>query len=181
VGFWGSFVVCRAATPLFELNTVAERSEGIDWHQECPGGWQVGQYQGPELAEDSQPLLIELAVETGAPTLTGFVLDSDAVAVEGYSPGHGHWLACLAREAMRSYSEQDGEDFDAVFPSAEAATAAATRWAADAGLRPDPREVQRVFCVDRADPLAEELFLSLLAGLGVGSPTSGAPTAPPEP
>ena len=170
VGFWGSFLVCRATAPQYELEAVAERSEGIDWHHEYAGGWQVGVYGGPELAEETETMLMELCTETGAPTLTGFVLDSDAVLVDGYSSGHGCWRACLAREAMRGYCEQAGEDFDATFPPADSATAAATSWAADAGLPIDPAEVQRVFQLGQADPVAEELFLMLLSALGVRSP-----------
>ncbi|MFD3620821.1 hypothetical protein ACFWWT_37430 [Streptomyces sp. NPDC058676] len=166
MGFWGSFVVCRSEIPLDGLQAVVERHDGIDEHEHRPGGWQIGRYPGPELADDGPPLLADLAEETGAPALVGFVLDSDTVFVEGHSAGGGYWRACLVRAAAEAYCEDDEEDFDAEFPFPEAAARAAAAWAREAGLTPDPAGLLEVFAVEDAD-FAEELFFRLLEKLGV--------------
>ncbi|MCX4974934.1 hypothetical protein [Streptomyces sp. NBC_00620] len=166
MGFWGSFVVCRSETPLDELSAVVERHDGIEEHWRRADGWQVGQYPGPELADDAPALLAELVEETGAPALTGFVLDSDAVHVEGFSVAGGHWKACLAREATEAYCEDDDEDFDAEFPSPEAAARAAAAWASAAGRTPDMPGLAEVFAEEDSD-FAEELFFRLLDKLGM--------------
>ena len=176
MGLWGSFVVGRAAVPLPELTAVAERSEGIEDHQSYADGWQVGQYPGPELAHDAAALLTEVAAETGAPALTGFVLDSDTIVVEGYSEPHGYWRACLVRHAMQGYCEDDGEDFDAVYPTPEQATGAALRWAGDAGLTPDPDAVRETFQVEQVDLFAEGLFFELLHALGIRAASAAQPS-----
>ncbi|MFJ4693294.1 hypothetical protein [Streptomyces sp. NPDC088766] len=167
MGFWGSYVVCRSQTPLDGIHAVVERHDGIDEHEHRPGGWQIGRCPGPELADDGPALLAELADETGAPALTGFVLDSDTVFVEGFSAGGGHWRACLVREAAEAYCEDDEEDFDAEFPPPEAAAHAAAVWAREAGLLPDPSGLLEVFAVEDAF-FAEELFFRLLDLLGIG-------------
>lgn len=174
MGFWGSFVVCRAAVPLPELTAVADRSEGIEDLQSYPDGWQVGQYSGPELAHDATALLTEVAAETGAPALTGFVLDSDAIVVEAYSKPRGYWRACLVRQAMQGYCEDDGEDFHAVYLTPDQATTAALGWALDAGLTPDPAAVHTVFQVEEVEMFAEGLFFDLLKALGIMHPPPSA-------
>ncbi|MCX5557280.1 hypothetical protein [Streptomyces sp. NBC_00038] len=170
MGFWGSFVVCRSEAPLDGLSAVIERHDGMQEHWRRAGGraggWQVGQYSGPDLADDASALVAELAGETGAPALTGFVLDSDAVHVEGFSVAGGHWKACLVREATEAYCEDDDEDFDAEFPSAEAAAHTAAAWASEAGRTPDLPGLVEVFAQEDSD-LAEELLFRLLDELGV--------------
>ncbi|MED7822750.1 hypothetical protein [Streptomyces chiangmaiensis] len=148
--------------PLTEI----ERHDGIAAHEHRPGGWRIGRYPGPELADDGPALLAELAEETGAPALTGFVLDSDAVFVEGLSARAGHWRARLVREAAEAYCEDDDEDFDAEFPRPEAAARTAAAWAKEAGLAPDPSGLLEVFAVEGA-AFAEELFFRLLCELGI--------------
>ncbi|MCG7205848.1 hypothetical protein [Streptomyces arenae] len=167
MGFWGSYVVCRSETPLDGLQAVVERHDGIDEHEHRPGGWQIGRYPGPELADEGPGMLAELAAETRAPALTGFVLDSDTVFVEGFSARAGHWRACLAREAAEAYCDDDDEDFAAEFPPAEAAARAAAAWAREAGLTPDPPGLLAVFAVADTD-WAEGLFFRLLDLLGIG-------------
>lgn len=167
MGFWGAYVVCRSETPLDDLQAVIERHDGVDEHEHRPGGWQIGRYPGPELADESPAMLAELAEEAGAPALTGFVLDSDTVFVEGCSSTGGHWRACLAREAAEGYCEDDDEDFDAEFPLPEPAAQAAATWAREAGLTPDPSGLLATFAEEDSD-FAEELFFRLLDQLGIG-------------
>ncbi|MGP2438477.1 hypothetical protein [Streptomyces sp. JW3] len=167
MGFWGSYVVCHSETPLDDLHAVVERHDGIDEHEHRPGGWQIGRYPGPELADTGREWLAELTEETGAPALTGFVLDSDTVFVEGFSVKGGHWCACLAREAAEAYCDDDDEDFHAEFPPPEEAVQAAVNWAREAGLVPDPSGLLEVFAVEDTD-FAEELFFRLLDLLGIG-------------
>ncbi|MET7743249.1 hypothetical protein [Streptomyces sp. NPDC005385] len=167
MGFWGSYVVCRSATPLDDIPAVVKRHDGIDEHELRSGGWQIGRYAGPELADEGPVLLPELTEETGAPALTGFVLNSDTVFVEGFSAGGGHWRACLVREAAEAYCEDDDEDFDHEFPPPEEAAHAAAVWAREAGLLPDPSGLLGVFAVEDTD-FAEELFFRLLDLLGIG-------------
>ncbi|MGW1213627.1 hypothetical protein ACWD5F_28830 [Streptomyces sp. NPDC002499] len=170
MGFWGSYVVCRSTTPLDGIQAVVERLDGIDEHELRPGGWQIGRYPGPELADEGPVLLPELTEETGAPALIGFVLDSDTVFVEGFSTEGGYWRACLAREAAEAYCEDDDEDFEAEFPPPGEAARAAAVWARDAGLTPDPPGLLAVFAVEDSDS-AEELFFRLLDVLGVAPTT----------
>lgn len=167
MGFWGSFLVCRTAGSVLDLAAVVERTEGLDDEHTYLGGWRVGQFSGPELADNAARMLAELVGETNAPALTGFVLDSDAVIVEGLSRVTGYWRACLAREAMEGYCEDDGQDFHAQFPTAEQATASAVGWATHAGLTPDPDALLRTFQTAQADLFAEELFFTMLTHLGL--------------
>jgi hypothetical protein len=99
--------------------------------------------------------------------LLGFVLDSDAVAVEGFSMVGGHWLACLARESTRGYWEEGEEDFDEVFLTSEAAAFKAVEWAQAADVTPDFDELVEVFSVERVDYAAELLFYDVLDCLGL--------------
>jgi hypothetical protein len=93
-------------------------------------------------------------------------MDSDTVIVEGFSVVGGFWRACLVREAMRGYCEDEG-DFSAYLP-AGAAAAAAAGWAVEAGLVPDRVELEAVFAVEEVDLFAEELFFTMLRCLGLG-------------
>jgi len=171
MGFWGSFVLARAEQEsLLDLPPVTSRSEGLEEEVRL-GDWRLGRFEGPELAQDAGALLADLVAATGAPALTAFVLDSDAVVVDGLSAA-GPWRACLAREAMRGYCEDDGEDFG-IYPSATAAAAAAADWAREAGCTPDEQFLERVFATDEADLFAEDLFTSLLQALGLTGPAEG--------
>lgn len=166
VGFWESFVVCRSETPLDDLRAVTERHDGIEDHSHRPGGWQVGQYPGAELADDGPAMLAELAAETGSPALAGFVLDSDTIHVEGFSASGGYWRACLSRDAAEAYCEDDDEDFAAEFPTAEEAARSAAAWSVEAGGTPDFPGLVEVFAIAESD-FAEALYFELLDRLGI--------------
>lgn len=167
MGFWGTLVVCKSAVPLIDVSAISERDEGLVWHQDRESGWQVGQYMSQDLFRDCKALLVELAAETQAPALAGFVLDSDAVELAGFSVENGYWKACLAREAMRNYCEDADLDFDVEFPMADAAPRDAAAWAAAAGTTPDIEALDTVFSADQADGHAEDLFFELLGFLGI--------------
>jgi hypothetical protein len=167
MGFWGSLVVCRSEADMGALSALADRDEGLEQHHRRLSGWQVGQYPGPHLADDAAAMLPEVAVESGNPVLLGFVLDSDAVAVEGFSTEGGHWRACLARESVREYWEDDDEEFEDVFLSPEAAALKGVQWAQAVGLTADFEQLVEVFRVESVDYAAELLFYDLLERLGV--------------
>ncbi|MFJ4831242.1 hypothetical protein ACIP79_15165 [Streptomyces sp. NPDC088747] len=105
--------------------------------------WTYSAYCGPLV--DRARSFLGFTIKTVPPALTGFVLDSDAVHVEGFSVVGGHWEACLVREATEAYCEDDDEDFDAEFPSAEAAARSAATWASEAGRKPDLPGLVEVF------------------------------------
>jgi hypothetical protein len=145
---------------------LARRRQGADYRWQRPNGWQVIQFDRLELGDDTSAMLADLATETGAPTLCAFVLDSDAAQVDGYSGG-GPWRACLARESMRDYYEDDEEEFDLLFPDPETAARAAASWASRVGRTPDTGRLLDVFRAEEADSAVEELFDALLEGLEV--------------
>jgi hypothetical protein len=167
VGFWGSFVVCRGETPLEDLAPVAEWSGALEENRRWAGGWQVGQYSGSAIADGAAALLPKLAARTGSPALIAFVLDSDAVSVEGCRPGAGLWRACLCREAMASYLKDSDMDLGAVFLPAREAARRAGEWAVAAGAAPDSGRLEHLFSLGHADPFAEELFFEMLESLGL--------------
>ncbi|MCU1681920.1 MAG: hypothetical protein JWQ81_2659 [Amycolatopsis sp.] len=167
MGFWGTFVTCRTDSALTDLRAIAMRSEGLDYQWRTKNGWQVGQYDRLELGDDAPAMLADLAAETGHPTLCAFVLDSDAIQIDGFSE-NGHWRACLARESMRDYCEDDDEDFDFVFLPPETAVKQAARWSDNAGYGPNLVGLRAVFSTEEAVSAAEDLFFELLEHLGPG-------------
>lgn len=145
MGFWGSEILARSARPLDELDAIASRDEGVDHILRFGDDWQWTQVSGLGIVEDAEAMLKELARETGAPVLTGYVLDGDCIDLLGWAPQSGLWRACLSREAMAGYLAEEGQALDAVFlPPAEAAERAAT-WAVEAGLSPDRAALIDVF------------------------------------
>jgi hypothetical protein len=166
VGFSGSYVVCRSEVTLYDLVSVNERTEGLEWHDRRSDGWQVGQYQGTDIERDARAMLTELTAETGQPCLTAFVLDSDAAIIEGFSQPAGYWRSCLARESMAAYADEVGEDF-ADYLEPAAATRRALAWSMDAALQPAPKLLRRLFELEHVTLFVEPAFFELLAALGV--------------
>jgi hypothetical protein len=167
MGAFGSFVVCRSETPMDELVAIAERDEGLENHQVRQGGWQIGTYYGTYIVQDADAMIKELAVETGAPTMTGYFFHSNTIGIDAYSEAHGKWSACLGRAEMANLLGMDGMLLENTFPDAAGATMKAVRWAVEAGLVPSEPEVLAVFEKPHGDPMIEPLMFELLEALGM--------------
>jgi hypothetical protein len=178
MGFWGSFVLCRTDAALDEVAAIASRDEGLEEADHLGGGWQVGRYSGSFLADDADGMLNDLIAETGAPALTGFVLDSDCIDVHGRGSRSGHWHACLARASMARYVKEDGVDFDWEFLRPQAAADRAAAWAREARLDPDEPALLDVFSRPDGDLFAEPLFYALIRALGINESTPPPAQAP---
>ncbi|MCL8011780.1 hypothetical protein [Streptomyces sp. AS02] len=164
MGYWGYFVVGRGERPLAELDALAG-AEGMALRDSAPGGWQVWEYPSGDGEVGN---MNDLARETGAPALFGYVMDSDCVVVEAAAPDSGAWTTCLARAAMAGYlgAGDEGLTLEDYFLEPQDAAERAVAWAAEAGHEVNAESVIDVFTAD-ADPLAENLFFRLLDRLGV--------------
>jgi hypothetical protein len=151
---------------MYDLVSVNERTEGLEWHDLRSDGWQIGQYPGSDIERDARAMLTELTTETGQPCLTAFVLDSDAAIIEAVSRPTGYWRACLARASMAAHADEVGEDF-ATYPGPAAATQRASAWSTDAALQPQPGQLLRLFELDHANLFVEPLLFELLDALGI--------------
>ncbi len=126
----------------------------------------------------------DLAGQTGAPALFGYVMDSDCVVVEAAAPESGAWTTCLARTAMAGYlgAERDGLTLEDYFLEPRDAAERAVAWAAEAGCAASAGELAEVLADDpdagegadgapgpggERGPVAEDLFFRLLDRLGV--------------
>ncbi|GAA0656010.1 hypothetical protein GCM10009535_38640 [Streptomyces thermocarboxydovorans] len=165
MGFWGYFVVGRAERPLAGLDALAGAAQGMTLRTSAPGGWQVWEY--PSAGGDIGNMN-DLARETGAPALFGYVMDSDCVVVEAAAPGSGAWTTCLARTAMARYLGGGEEELtvDDYFLEPRDAARRAVGWAAEAGHTASADDLVEVLSAD-PDPVAENLFFRLLDRLGV--------------
>ena len=124
----------------------------------------------PSITEHTRvERMLELARETGAPALFGYVMDSDCVVVEAAAPQSGAWTTCLARTAMAGYLAAGAEDLtlEDYFLEPGDAAERAVAWAAEAGREVNAESVVDVLTAD-ADPLAENIFFRLLDRLGLG-------------
>ncbi|SDM99409.1 hypothetical protein SAMN04487981_103190 [Streptomyces sp. cf386] len=164
MGYWGYFVVGRAERPLAELDALAG-AEGMALRDSAPGGWQVWEYPSGDGEVGN---MNDLARETGAPALFGYVMDSASVVVEAAAPESGVWTTCLARSTMAGYlgAGDEGLTLEDYFLEPPDAAARAVAWAAEAGHEVNAESVVDVLTAD-ADPLAENLFFRLLDRLGV--------------
>ena len=167
MGFSGSMVVCRTDASLDDVQAITERDDGLDRETQLGNRWRVGTYFGRFIVDDAEAMLRELAAETGAPALTGFVIDSDCVEIDALGPDSGYWRACLAREAMAGHLTTDGLRVDEEFPSPQDATTHALAWAGEAGLSADTDVLLDILRRGQADPLAEDLFFDFLHSLGL--------------
>jgi hypothetical protein len=95
MGYWGYFVVGRGERPLAEGEALSG-AEGMTLRERAPDGWQVWEYPG---GDDRIASMNDLAAETGAPALFGYVMDSAGVVVEAAAPDSGAWTTCLNRAA----------------------------------------------------------------------------------
>jgi len=165
MGFWGYFVVGRAERPLAGLDALSGAAQGMTLRTSAPGGWQVWEYpsSGADIGN-----MNDLARETGAPALFGYVMDSDCVVVEAAAPESGAWTTCLARSAMarRIAGGEEELTVDDYFLEPRDAAARAVDWAAEAGHTVSADDLVEVLSAD-PDPVAENLFFRLLDRLGV--------------
>jgi len=137
MGFWGSFLLCRSGQPLDEIEAINDRGAGPVWSRAFGSSWQVGQYLGEYILDDARALLEDLGRITGAPTLTGHVLASDCVDVRAYALKSAHFTACLDRQSMANYLEEQGATLADRFLAPDAAVSKAISWANEGGLEPD--------------------------------------------
>lgn len=85
MGYWGYFVVGRAERPLAELEALSGAGD-MTLRQSAPDGWQVWEFPG---GDGDVGNMNDLAGQTGAPALFGYVMDSDCVVVEAARPRAG--------------------------------------------------------------------------------------------
>ncbi|WP_055618435.1 hypothetical protein [Streptomyces phaeochromogenes] len=169
MGYWGYFVVGRSEQPLAELEALSGAT-GLTLHQTADDGWQVWEYPNApdDPAKGDVGNMNDLAQETGAPALFGYVMDSDCVVVEAAAPESGAWTTCLDRDAMAGYlgGNEDGLAVDDFFLEPHDAVGRAVAWAAESG-RPVPEEPLLDVLTSDAEPSAEMLFFRFLDRLGV--------------
>ncbi|MEV7285287.1 hypothetical protein AB0O01_12105 [Streptomyces sp. NPDC093252] len=184
MGYWGYFVVGRGDRPLGEYGALAG-VPGLEPRASAPGGWQVWEYPGGDGEVGS---MNALALESGAPALFGYVMDSACVVVEAAAPESGAWSSCLVRSAMAGYlgAEAEGLTLEDYFLEPRDAAERAVAWAAEAGHGVGAEELVEVFTADAGEEAegggdasggdgsgrvgsggAEKLFFQLLDRLGV--------------
>ncbi|MDT3725986.1 hypothetical protein ROS62_14330 [Streptomyces sp. DSM 41972] len=165
MGHWGYLVVGRAARPLAALDALPGAGADLTLRTEAPDGWQVWELSGREGELGS---LNELAKETGAPALFGYVMAGECVAVEVASPGSGVWTACLGRDAMAGDLDgrQEGLTVDDYFPEPAEAAERAVFWAEEAGREVAAEDVLEALTAGPG-PMAENGFFRLLDRLRV--------------
>ncbi|MGY3203631.1 hypothetical protein [Streptomyces sp. TE5632] len=180
MGYWGYFVVVRGERPLPELDALAG-ARGMTLRTSAPGGWQIWEYPSGDGGIGS---MNDLAGQTGAPALFGYVMDSACVVVEAAAPESGAWTTCLARAAMaghlgagtdggRDDGEQDGVEREGLtledyFLEPRDAAERAVEWAAEAGHTVSAEALVEILTADPGPgTVAENLFFRLLDRLGV--------------
>ncbi|MFG2678545.1 hypothetical protein [Streptomyces sp. NPDC048392] len=178
MGYWGYFVVGRAERPLPEMDALSGAAD-MTLRLAAPAGWQVWEFPG---GDGDVGNMNDLAGQTGAPALFGYVMDSDCVAVEAAAPLSGAWTTCLARSAMAGYlgAERDGLTLEDYFLEPRDAAERAVAWAAEAGHTASAGGLTEVLSDEpgadggvapAADvgsrPVAEILFFRFLDRLGV--------------
>jgi hypothetical protein len=165
MGYWGYFVVGRGERPLAELDALAGAGDGLTRCGPAPGGWQVWEYPS---SDGDLGNMNALALETGAPALFGYVMNSECVVLEAAAPESGAWTTCLARAAMSDYlgADREGLTLEDYFLEPRDAAERAVRWAAEAGHEVNADALVDVLTSD-PEPLAENLFFRFLDRLGV--------------
>ncbi|CAL9473746.1 hypothetical protein SUDANB145_02882 [Streptomyces sp. enrichment culture] len=165
MGYWGYLVVGRAERPLAALDALPGAEDGMSLRASAPGGWQVWEYPG----ESGVGNMNDLAAQTGAPALFGYVMDGACVVVEAAAPESGAWTTCLGRAAMAGYlgAEQNGLTLEDYFLEPPDAAARAVTWAAEAGHPVRPGDLLGVLTAEPPAGAAEDLFFRLLDRLGV--------------
>ncbi|AQS67917.1 hypothetical protein [Streptomyces pactum] len=154
MGYWGYFVVGRAERPLAELDALAGAAD-MRLRRSAPEGWQVWEFPG---GDGDVGNMNDLAGQTGAPALFGYVMDSDCVVVEAAAPESGAWTTCLARSAMAGYlgAEKEGLTLEDYFLEPRDAAERAVVWAAEAGRTADAGELAEVLSAEPGSALGPE-------------------------
>ncbi|MEU4799540.1 hypothetical protein [Streptomyces sp. NPDC023327] len=167
MGYWGYYVVGRSEQPLARCAALAGVRDDLALLDRRADGWQVWEVPG-KGGDDARDIgnMNTLALETGAPALFGYVLDSDCVIVEAAAPESGAWTTCLARRAMAAYLGDSGLTVEDYFLEPRDAAGRAVAWAAESGRTAREAPLLDVLNAD-ADPSAEQLFFRLLDRLGV--------------
>ncbi|MGW1716844.1 hypothetical protein [Streptomyces sp. NPDC002156] len=175
MGYWGYLIVGRSERPLAETDALRAVRDGLTPRERRDDGWQVWEYPSGDGDVGS---MNTLALETGAPALFGYVMDSRCVVLEAAAPESGAWTTCLAREAMAGYlgagqdegdedgAEDGGLTLDDYFLEPADAAGRAIDWAAEAGHTVNAGPLLDVL-TSEPDPLAENLFFRFLDRLGV--------------
>ncbi|WP_055530516.1 hypothetical protein [Streptomyces graminilatus] len=173
MGYWGYLIVGRSERPLAETDALRAVRDGLTSRERRDDGWQVWEYPSGDGDVGS---MNTLAMETDAPALFGYVMDSRCVVLEAAAPESGAWTTCLARDAMAGYlgaghaeGESDGDGgltLDDYFLEPGDAARRAVDWAAEAGHTVNTGPLLDVLTAE-PDPLAENLFFRFLDRLGV--------------
>ncbi|MEU6224079.1 hypothetical protein [Streptomyces sp. NPDC047042] len=173
MGYWGYLIVGRSERPLAETEALRAVRDALTSRERRDDGWQVWEYPRGDGDVGS---MNTLALETGAPALFGYVMDSRCVVLEAAAPESGAWTTCLARGAMAGYlgdgeADADGEEgggltLDDYFLEPGDAARRAVDWAAEAGHTVNAGPLLDVL-TSEPDPLAENLFFRFLDRLGV--------------
>ncbi|PNG21139.1 hypothetical protein, partial [Streptomyces cahuitamycinicus] len=150
-----------------------QAGEGATQRVSAPGGWQVWEYPS---SDGDIGNMNDLARETGAPALFGYVMNSECVVLEAAAPESGAWTTCLARSAMAGYlgADREGLTLEDYFLEPRDAAERAARWAAEAGCEVNAEALVDVLTSEpdppplpASDPLAENLLFRFLDRLGV--------------
>lgn len=148
-------------------------------------GWVDLTFDGEDLFVDHRGNLARTVEETGRPAMIGLTLDSDFLGVVGMARDGRTWSGVVDAEAAADYREEGVEEgYDLVIPdflAPEHATAGAVDWAAEAGLKPDPAAVRRIFEPGPWAQPADQYWPDLLAALGISAAPGQADRSPAEP
>jgi hypothetical protein len=165
LGYWGHLVVARSALPLSEAPAVVVFGTDRSGPRTFEQGWQLLEVTG--ATPPRAPAVATLAAVTGHPALGAYVLDSDCAVVEAAAPSGLRWSATLNPEvAIESYDMPVGEN------DPDLALSGALAWSAEAGLVPSEPVLRDALTGSSA--FAEDLFATLLAGLGIPGVSPGA-------
>ncbi len=136
----------------------------------CDGDWQVLQCYA------DHPRVADLVVDTQAPALAIFTLESAVADVRAASPLAAPWFAILNPVGGRNYDVPDAGPIEEV-------TARAVAWATEGGLVADPARVTTAISM-RPGPFSEgitEFLKSLGLRFGDRQPVTVPQLAPPLP
>jgi hypothetical protein len=152
MGFTGRVLVARTGRSFDGLPAVAG-AEFLD-ERELGDGWWSAQFDG-----DPEDALRVLVVETGAPVVSAFVIDSDCADVRGSTPSGVHWHTYLHPGTAESYGAP------ALQQSAEQVIERAVAWSVEAGRTADPDALREV--LEARSDFAEDTLDDLLSALGL--------------